>query len=65
MLKNPTGGWKRKALKTLDCELIQKKKRHLFITNNGDNQLCFAISLTHVSDPNLTDNQALVQGREW
>jgi len=65
VVRNPTGGTKRKASKALECELIQKKKRHLYVTDNCDNQLCFAISLAHVSDPNRTDNQALVQGREW
>jgi len=56
---------KRKAAKTLAYELIQKKKRHLYVTDNCDNQLYFAIRLAHVFDPNRTDNQALVQWREW
>ena len=60
VVKNPTGGSKRKAAKTLDCELTLH-----YITDNCNNQLCFAISFAHVSDPDLTDNQALVQGREW
>ncbi|KAF7644047.1 hypothetical protein LDENG_00228980 [Lucifuga dentata] len=62
---NPRGGVKRRLEKTLDCELIRKKKRHLYVINNKDDRLCFAISLAHLIDPEPTDNQTLERGREW
>ncbi|XP_027865466.1 uncharacterized protein LOC114139628 [Xiphophorus couchianus] len=65
IVKNPTGGVKRKAEKTLECELINKKRRHLYIVENTGNKLCFATSLAHVANPEFTDKQALEQGRKW
>ncbi|XP_023194843.1 uncharacterized protein LOC111609654 isoform X1 [Xiphophorus maculatus] len=62
---NPTGGSKRKAERTLECELINKKRRHLYIVENTGNKLCFATSLAHVAHPEFTDKQALEQGRKW
>ncbi|XP_056902762.1 uncharacterized protein LOC130533410 [Takifugu flavidus] len=59
VVQNPGGGAKRKMEKTLDCEIIDKKRRHLFIVDNRDNQLCFAISLAHVIYPKLTERECL------
>ncbi|CAG5896577.1 unnamed protein product [Menidia menidia] len=65
VVRNPSGGVKRRLEKTLDCELINKKKRHLYLVNNAENQLCFSISLAHVNNPCLTDSEAAVQGEQW
>ncbi|KAF7658101.1 hypothetical protein LDENG_00017440 [Lucifuga dentata] len=64
VVRNPRGGVKRKLEKTLDCELIHKKKQHLYVVVNKDDRLCFAVNLAHLIDPELTANQALEHGRE-
>ncbi|KAM9741015.1 uncharacterized protein ACNS7B_012259 isoform 1-T1 [Menidia menidia] len=65
VVRNPSGGVKRKVGKTLDCELINKKRRHLYVVNNDENRLCFSISLAHVNNPCLTDREAALQGKQW
>ncbi|XP_016522646.1 uncharacterized protein LOC103132114 [Poecilia formosa] len=65
IVRDPSGGVKRKATKTLACELINKKRRHLYIPQNSDNKLCFAISLVHVYNNSFTDLQALQQAKQW
>ncbi|XP_036002595.1 uncharacterized protein LOC118565752 isoform X1 [Fundulus heteroclitus] len=65
IVRNPHGGAKRKATKTLDCELIHKKRRHLYIVENASNQLCFAASLAHLCNPAFTDAQAMHQASLW
>ncbi|KAF0039231.1 hypothetical protein F2P81_007466 [Scophthalmus maximus] len=64
VLRNPRGGGKRKINKTLDCEILNKKRRHLYMVHNKNNQLCFAICLAQHINPDLTDKQALERGRE-
>lgn len=65
VVQNPRGGGKRSLEKTLDCEILRKKRRHLYVVENRNDQLCFAINLAHVSDPKLTDRECERQGREW
>nr|DAC81317.1 TPA_asm: PolB [Larimichthys croaker adintovirus] len=65
VVHDPRGGVKRKLDKTLDCEIIRIKRQHLYIVDNRNDHLCFAINLAHVNDPLITDNQALEQGREF
>lgn len=48
---------------TLECELNQKKRRHLYYVLNK-NQLCFAVNLAHLTRPGLTHVEALERGRE-
>ena len=64
VVHNHRGGAKRKLENTLDCEILSKKAPHLYVTNNSNNQLCFAVSLAHLIDSNLTDSQAVNFGRE-
>ncbi|XP_016518758.1 uncharacterized protein LOC107833594 isoform X1 [Poecilia formosa] len=65
IVRDPSGGVKRKATKTSACELINKKRRHLYIAQNSDNKLCFAISLAHVYNNSFTDSEALQQAKQW
>ncbi|XP_007542613.1 uncharacterized protein LOC103131014 isoform X1 [Poecilia formosa] len=65
IVRDPSGGVKGKAAKTLACELINKKRRHLYIAQNSDNKLCFAISLAHVYNNSFTDSEALQQVKQW
>ncbi|KAB5567811.1 hypothetical protein PHYPO_G00237130, partial [Pangasianodon hypophthalmus] len=65
VVRNPRGGGKRKLEKTLDCEIIRKKRRHLYVTEGRGDQLCFAISLAHVCNSSFTDGQCERQAREW
>ncbi|XP_035981580.1 uncharacterized protein LOC118556952 [Fundulus heteroclitus] len=65
VVRNPHGGVKRKAEKTLDCELIRKKRQHLYIVANRSDQLCFSISLAHLCNPAFTDAQAVQQAVLW
>ncbi len=62
--RNPTGGGERKVAKTLGAEILKKKSRHLYMINNRQNQLCFVNILAHLSDPMLTDSQAVERGKE-
>lgn len=64
IVRNPRGGGKRKLEKTLDCEILKKKKRHLYIVDDREDQLCFAISLSHVFQPDFTDSQCDSLGKE-
>ncbi|XP_034161428.1 uncharacterized protein LOC117597613 isoform X2 [Pangasianodon hypophthalmus] len=64
VVRNPRGGGKRKLEKTLDCEIIRKKRRHLYVTEDRGDQLCFAISLAHVCNGSFTDRQCERQARE-
>ncbi|KAF0042943.1 hypothetical protein F2P81_004280 [Scophthalmus maximus] len=64
VLRNPRGGGKRKINKVLDCEILNKKQRHLYMVHNKNNQLCFVISFAQLINPDLTDRQALERGRE-
>mgnify|MGYP001360620938 CR=1 FL=1 len=64
VVHDPRGGVKRKLEKTLDCKILRINRWHLYIVDNLNDQLCFAINLAHVIDPLLTDNQALERGRE-
>ncbi|TKS88168.1 hypothetical protein D9C73_023402 [Collichthys lucidus] len=57
VVHDPRGGVKRKLDKTLDCEIIRIKRQHLYIVDNRNDHLCFAINLAHVNDPPITDNQ--------
>lgn len=61
VVKNPRGSGKHKIEKTL--ESIQKKKHQLYVVQNTNDQLCFAINLVHLMDPKITDSQALEQGK--
>ncbi|XP_035987266.1 uncharacterized protein LOC118560394 [Fundulus heteroclitus] len=65
VVRNPHGGVKRKADKTLDSELIRKKRQHLYIVANRSDQLCFSISLAHMCNPAFTDAQAVQQAVLW
>ena len=63
IVHNPTGGYSRvRTERLLDCELIAKKRRHLYIVGERDDQLCFAISLAHVMRPGSTDAEAACEG---
>lgn len=64
VVHDPRGGVKRKMEKILDCKIMRIKRRHLYIVDNGNDHLCFAISLAHVIYPLVSDKQALEQGRE-
>ncbi|XP_051800711.1 uncharacterized protein LOC127532721 isoform X1 [Acanthochromis polyacanthus] len=64
VVRNPRGGGKRKLARTLDCEIVTKKKRCLYIVLNRKDQLCFAISLAHVMHPDHTVNQCVKLARE-
>lgn len=64
MVQNPRGEIKRKLGKTLDSEILSKKRRHLYVFKNRNDQLCFAINLAHVADPDLTDGESERWGRE-
>lgn len=65
LVRNPRGGGKRQLDKTLECELIRKKKRHLYIVcHQSRHQLCFAMSLARLLNPELNDEEALERGRE-
>ncbi|KAK2863533.1 hypothetical protein Q5P01_003066 [Channa striata] len=63
VVQNPRGGTKRLLQKTLDCEILKKKRKTLYIIENRDNQLCFAINLAHLIYPNITDSEAERRGR--
>lgn len=57
LVRNPLGGAKRKLETTLDCELIRKKRRYLYVVLN-QSLLCFAVNLVHLTRPGLTDMEA-------
>ncbi|XP_029021707.1 uncharacterized protein LOC114864876 [Betta splendens] len=61
---NPRGGGKRLLAKTLDCEIVQKKQRFMYIVNNRNNELCFAINLAHLLYPGITDAEAERRGSD-
>lgn len=64
IVRSPTGSGRRQLQKTLACEIFKKKQRFLYIVENKDNQLCFAISLAHLMSPEITDAEALSRARE-
>ncbi|XP_075888841.1 uncharacterized protein LOC142892509 [Nelusetta ayraudi] len=63
LVRSPRGGAKRKLETTLECELIRKKKKHLYVVLNNS-QLCFAVNLAHLTQPGLTNAEAFERGRE-
>ncbi|KAK2814682.1 hypothetical protein Q5P01_000759 [Channa striata] len=63
VVQNPRGGTKRLLHKMLDREILKKKRKTLYIIENQDNQLCFAINLAHLIYPNITDSEAEIRGR--
>ncbi|KAL3976503.1 olfactory receptor [Sarotherodon galilaeus] len=66
VIRNPRGGGGplKKIHKTLDDEILIKKRRCLYVVKNKNDNLCFAINLAHLTDPHFTDKQALERGRE-
>ncbi|XP_040924836.1 uncharacterized protein LOC121201921 [Betta splendens] len=64
VVRNPQGGGKRLLAKTLDCKIVQKKQRFMYIVNNRNNELCFAINLAHLLYPGITDAEAERRGSE-
>lgn len=63
MVHNPGGGCgKRWMLKKLECKILKKTARFLYIVENSDNQLCFAISLAHLLHPEMNYFEAGVRG---
>ncbi|CAI5679595.1 unnamed protein product [Oreochromis niloticus] len=67
VIRNPRGGGnnpRKKIHKTLDDEILVKKRRCLYVVKNKNDNLCFAINLAHLTEPHFTDKQALERGRE-
>lgn len=59
------GGNKCRVCRTLAVELLHKKRQHLYIIENTDNNLCFSINLAHVRHPEFTDAEALRTAEDW
>lgn len=66
LVQNPRGGAKRKLEKNLDVEIFAKNKKshHLYLIGDRWDQLCFAISVTHLLHPTFTDSQAAQYRKE-
>ncbi|XP_053732001.1 uncharacterized protein LOC128765339 [Synchiropus splendidus] len=61
----PRGGAKRKLEKTLDAKIFVKKRRHLYVVGgDGTKQLCVAISLSCLLNPNRAYQDCVELGRE-
>lgn len=62
VIRNPRGGGndpRKNIHKTLDDEIIVKKRRCLYVVKNKNDNLCFAINLAHLTEPHFTFKQAL------
>lgn len=64
IIRAPRGGSKRKLSTMMESEILTKKARHLYVVNNENNQLCFAINLAHLTHPDFDDRQAFTRGCE-
>lgn len=67
VIRNPRGGSnnpRKNIRKTLDDEILVKKRSCLYVVRNKNDNLCFAINLIHLTQPHFTDKQALEHGRE-
>ncbi|XP_013889670.1 uncharacterized protein LOC106536875 [Austrofundulus limnaeus] len=65
IVRNQRGGSKRKLSRTLDVELLHKKRQRLYFIQNQENNICFSLSLAHVCNPTFTDAQALQTALQW
>ncbi|XP_061128058.1 uncharacterized protein LOC133149876 [Syngnathus typhle] len=63
IVKPIRGGMRRRLMNTTNKEILTRKKRHLYIPRNKDNNLCFALSLTYLLNDTLTSKQAVRQAR--
>ncbi|XP_035239706.1 uncharacterized protein LOC118208867 isoform X1 [Anguilla anguilla] len=54
IVQNPNGGVRRKIATCLRNEILRKKLRHLFVSHNVENNLCFAICLSQMLNPEFT-----------
>lgn len=57
-------GPRRKVTDIFDSELIKKKRMHLIVLTNKDNNLCFATCVVMLLDPGLTTSDAEQKGRD-
>lgn len=66
IVRNQAGGMgqKRKLKSLMDCDILKKKGRFLYIVDNTDSQMCFSITVAHLLDPSLNDTQASQWGAE-
>ncbi|XP_039887837.1 uncharacterized protein LOC120733607 [Simochromis diagramma] len=60
----PNGSGKRLLKHILDSEIVEKKRRFLYVVHNPSNKLCFATSVAHLLQPDFNDYQAQTLARE-
>ncbi|CAK6980141.1 hypothetical protein INR49_014735%2C partial [Scomber scombrus] len=64
LIRNPRGGSKRRLDSMIDSEVVKKRRKFLYVVENPDNRLCFAINLALLLNPYITDGEAERKGRE-
>lgn len=65
LIRNPRGSGRKKLDSMLDCEIVSKRRRFLYVVENTDNNLCFAINLALLLHPSIDHREAERIGKEF